>query len=290
MRSDTPPAEVARRTRKLAAHIEEALPAELPEQDHPDWGWVAPLLLRRIATQLRTLAVLLDARVGLDALMLVRSLLEHATLFAWLATTPDDGGVDSLAVDPEANTRWWIAEQYHQEIEDRRKQELFVGPILDTKEEQARYDAGRSLAAKFKRQYRQHAFPKTQELAAEADRFWGPRLEGWREPQPAPARHNALTLEGWYWTLYKIGNGSAHPRMSALTGAFAPAPDDDDAASRPLRDQNVDLRDAMYAMAPYIAGYAVQIAHEVLGWPDHDRALKILGRYHVVRGGWRDDL
>jgi len=268
--------EVRRRGLKMAALIQDALPEELPVEGHPDWTWISALLLRRMATQLRTLMALMDAGVVLDSYMVTRSLLEHVTLFCWLAITAPDDGRDWLAVEPEENTRWWVAQNYHEEDRERSDQQRELGDIWNTDEDRGIYEEARAWAAPFKRKHRKRGFPGHLARCEEVDRAAAVRAPG-SLPNP-----NGLPrpFVGYYWTLYRIGNASTHPRLTALVQAFARR----DAGRRPLRGQPADHQAAMYEMAIYLTAHAVQVANEVLGWPDYDTALKIAGQYAAVHG------
>ena len=247
-----------------------------------DFASIASLLLTRLASQARAIAVLMDNGIDLETRTIVRSLLEHLVLLAWLAIDGVQGGQGTVLADlrsSEERTRWWVADQFRRQQRLLDEQVPAFPPFLDAATRAGLRDAKKLL--KTERAWGE--LPRIQDMARAADACWGGNVTGWPAAiagQPA----FGLTLYGFHLTLFQAGNASTHPNLDAAFGAFTTPKNADDAnvmltparAGRPLS--------VATALTPYVLLYAFGIAERRLAWTSMDDALRVLGRFEVVRG------
>jgi hypothetical protein len=283
MRPDAPREEFVRRIRALSDLIERELPATVSSQIPCNWSVVSALLRARIATQGRSLATLLEARCELDARMVMRSMLDHLTLLAWLAIDPSElhgdeaGDKKWQARNPERNTRWWIADQFRREKADRGKQHALFG-ILD----QPARAALRKQKILLKDALGWGEFPSVEDMANEVDAWWW-RFEGWSRAQPGdPSFVN--TIRGFYWTLYKVGNASTHPDLGVMVNTFLERVENDRSLARVQPERAVSTVDPFAGMAVFLLLHTMSVSENVCKTQGLDDALRILDRFDAVRG------
>lgn len=242
------------------------------------WDTTAATLLARIAEQGNTIAVLVEGRHELDAEMVMRSLLEHTTLFAWLAITPDDNSRDWKARDPEQNTLWWMIDQYEREKKLTEDQETWLGGVLDEPMRQAL----RTMKKRVNALPSRGEFPSVRMQAAEVDGHWAPRLDGWYRSEPKTPGF-AITFRGHYWTLYTRGSTSVHPDWGAIRRFLRP-PSRSGYQRHYLEPEETGEDVGVFAkIAPYLMADAIAVADAALGWQAYDDALRVLGRWEEVR-------
>jgi hypothetical protein len=280
---DTPRDEVVALAREMATLIERALPDTI----NVDWPLafadIGALIMTRIAGQTRSVAILLERGLEIDARMIMRAALEHATLFAWLAIDRDE--LDSprrasrewAARRPEDNARWWAADQV------RRDQRLTEGlhVVFGTLDAEQRA-AIRMARGMFKTELGWGPVPPIETMATEADACWGGTVPGWPNVSRGDPAYS-LTLHGFYWILYQAGNTSAHPHLGALLAIFtAPQPQSTEALLTPERPgEKVDV---IGSITVYLALYAIGVADHRLGWSSLGDGLRALGRFDDVMG------
>jgi hypothetical protein len=280
LRPDSPRDEIAATLRALAVLIRGDLPRRVEAGDvFLPWETTAVTLLARIARQSETLALLIERGHDLDAEMVMRSLLDHTTLFAWLAITPDDTSRTWRARTPQDNTLWWMVDQYKREKKLIEEQEQWIGGVLD--------DAMRSALRAMKHRLRKipskGPFPRVDELATEVDAHWAHRLMGWMDAEPR-APGFAVTFRGHYWTLYTQGSSSVHPDYAAIRRFLKPPTPSGYQRHYISPELNGAEVAAHVSISAYLIGDAISVADAVLGWTAYNRALLILGRWDIVQG------
>lgn len=279
VRPDASRADVAKAFRGLAGLIEDSLPRRVTADDvFLPWNTTAALLLARIARQGQTLALLIEAQHELDAEMVMRSLLEHEILFAWLAITPQDSSRKWKARDPDQNTLWWMVEQFRREKKQTEDQEAAVGGVMD---DQMRY-ALRTMKRRVNALPARGKFPSVLKRAQEVDAHWGPRLDGFAVGAPRTPAF-LMTYTGHYWTLYSRGSSSVHPDWGAVRRFLRP-PDASGYQRHYVESEQTDEAVNVYiSIAAFLMGEALAVADAVLGWSAFDDALRLLDRWDEVR-------
>ena len=283
MRPDAPRDTFVTRMRALADLIERDLPESVASGLQCRWETVSVLLRARIAGLGRSVATLLDAHCELDARMVMRSMLDHLILLAWLSIdtselpSDDNGDAKWRARDPARNTLWWCADQLRRDQSEVGKQHALFG-ILN-KEARAGLRAQKDL---LKEPLGWGDFPLVEEMANEVDAWWG-GVPGWSRAEPGePGFVNSV--RGFYWTLYKIGNGSTHPQLTALISTFLVETDGAQGTARLVLDKSGPTVDPFAGIAVFLLLYAVSVADRACGTNGLDDALRILDRFNAVRG------
>lgn len=272
--------EVAHALRSLADLIEKWLPRRADARDvFLPWETTAATLLGRIGGQGRTIALLVEGRHELDAEMVMRSLLEHTTLFAWLAITPEDESRDWKARDPDYNTLWWMVDQYKHEKWVTERQEQWLGNVIDDQ----MAAAIRTMEARVNALPPMDDFPKVRARAIEVDAHWAHRVDGWYIAGPGEPGF-ALTMHGQYWTLYTRGSASVHPDWGA-TRRFLKPPSQSGYQRHYVQAEEAPTEQVgiFVSIAAYLMADAIAVADEMLGWRAYGSALRILGRWDEVR-------
>lgn len=279
MRPETPRREIVRIMRVLAELMERALPRRVRADDiFLPWQTTSATLLARIARQGRTIALLLDSGHDLDAEMVMRSLLEHTTLFAWLAITPDDPSRQWRAREPDQNTLWWMIDQYRREKKLTEDQHTWLGGLLD---DQMR-SALRAMKQRVNAVPDRGQFPSVEEMATEVDAHWAPRLAGWQRAAPRTPGF-AVTFRGHYWTLYTRGSSSVHPDYGAIRRFLRPPMRSGYQRHYLVPEDRGEQVDVVLSLTVFLMADALAVADAVLGWSTYDEALRVLGRWDEVR-------
>lgn len=280
---DTPRDEVVTLAREMATLIERALPGTINVDWPLGFADIAALIMTRIAGQTRSVAMLLERGLEIDARMIMRAALEHVTLLAWLAIDRDEldpprqAAREWTARRPEENARWWAADQV------RRDQRLNEGlhVVFGTLGAEQRA-AIRMARGMFKTELSWGPVPPIETMASEADACWGGTIPGWPNVSRGEPGYS-LTLHGFYWILYQAGSTSAHPHLGALLAIFtAPQPPSTAALLNPERP--AEKVDVIGSITVYLALYAIGVVDHRLGWSSLDDGLRTLGRFDDVRG------
>ena len=282
MLPDAPRAEIADRIRRVAARLGASLPTTVPDEWPPGFSTIAPVLLARIAGQGRTTATLIGRRHELDAQMVMRSMLEHLTLVAWLAIEPAATASGDAASHRtrDQKTRWWVADQGRQDQRHQEQWHLLIRELDD--------DAWAEIK-RFKDEMQEEVAwglpPKVEPMAKEVDAAWGGRLAGWASVQPRePAM--LFTVQGMYRTLYTAGSRSTHPGVGQLMRTFLER-DAELGAERRVRlvaEPVVDRVAPIVSIVAYLMLYAAAVAEHLYGGAVLDDSLRELDRFDVVRG------
>jgi hypothetical protein len=271
---DAPRSEIVEGLRAVSRLIEESLPRCVPAGAFLlPWETVAPTLLARIAGQGRAIATMIEAGHQIDSVIVMRSMLEHVTLFAWLAITPDDPTRQWKARDPERNTEWWMLDQANREKRLMENRQQWLGLLDDELRERLR----RGKAELKEIQTPTTGFPRVMEMAEEIDARWGGKLTGWADAVPQTLAF-VSTARGNYWTLYTYGSGSTHPDYGVIRQFLRPLAyfNGDEATVQP--EAANDRVDRFAAVAGFLMTAATSVADEVLGWDIHAEAMKRLER------------
>ena len=274
MYPDAARSEIVERLQAVSALIERQLPKQVPAGTFLlPWETVAPTLLARVAGQGRSIATLIEAGHEIDAVIVMRSMLEHVTLFAWLAITPNDPSRQWKARDPERNTEWWMVDQANREKRLTERRQQWLGLIDENLRESIR--RGKAILESIDTPTT--AFPRVEEMAAEIDARWGGKLSGWPDAEPQTLEF-VSTARGNYWTLYTHGSSSTHPNYGTIRQFLRPLPYFDGERATVTPEATSGQVDVFASIAAFLLGAATSIADEVLGWDIHDEATRLLGR------------
>jgi len=209
----------------------------------------------------------------------MRSLLEHTTLFACLAIEHDNGSRTWKARDPDQNTLWWMVDQYGREKKLTEDQEQSIGGVLDDQMRRAL----RAMKKRVRAIPSRGQFPTVEELAAEVDAHWAPRLAGWVEAEPRTPQF-AVTFRGHYWTLYTRGSSSVHPDYGAIRRFLTPPTPSGYQRHYLSPEATGDQVGVFVSIAAFLMADGIAVAEAALGWGAYDDALRVLGRWEVIRG------
>jgi hypothetical protein len=228
-----------RRGRDLIELLSPQLPLEVRVEGPADaWALVGPCLLARQIGALEAIFALRPLDREADAIIVLRSLYEHAVTFAWLAVEPGAEG-----------QRKFLKSDLISRLElDKDVREIGQPPPL-TDEVRERYERERDgLPEKM---------PKLHELAEEADRHWGGTLPGWADSPDHSYR-------GLYAIAYRCQSMIAHPSLMGLNGVYV---DLDDGAKRVQIEQREPEMHGPYGLGVILLAFSVYIAAEKLDWP-----------------------
>ena len=197
-----------------------------------EWAIVGPALLARASYGVESVLAL--AERDTDAAVIVRSVYEASTMFAW------------MAIDPEKHTARWWKEDIVQRL--RTVRELHA---LDPKYA----DRRASLEAKVKTVAEVPALPRLPQQAEDADKHWVEKL-------PAMLAHGRTSFRGTYSLIYRISSQSAHGLFLPLTAFVQELGGGKFSIGRP-----VARIPSLVRVAPYAFGNALAVASLALGWP-----------------------
>ncbi len=275
MDPDAPRQEIVERLRAVATLIERRLPKQVPAGAFLlPWETVAPTLLARIAGQGRSIATLIEAGHETDAVIVMRSMLEHVTLFAWLAITLDDPSRQWKARNPDRNTEWWMVDQARREKKLTENRQQWLGIIDARMRESIR--RGKEILKDIDTP--PGPFPRVLEMAAENDARWGGKLAGWPDAQPQTLEF-VSTARGNYWTLYTYGSSSTHPDYGTIRRFLRPLPYFNDTKAAVMPEIATGGVDVFASIAGFLLTSVTSVADAVLGWEIHVEAMTLLGRY-----------
>jgi hypothetical protein len=275
---DAPRTEITGRIRRVSDRLNAGLPATVPDGWPPVFTTIAPLLLARIAGEGRTIATLIGRRHELDAQMVVRSMLEHLTLVAWLAIQPEtpgpeDGpgaehGTGRPPRSRDEKTKWWAADQCRRDQRHLEDQQKLIGDI--DSDVRARI---KTVKAEMKNEFGWGELPKLRPMAKEVDAAWGGKLPGWARAGPREPAF-PLTVEGLYLTLYTAGNRSTHPSLGQLMGTFLESTPENGRQARLVAEPLTDRVSPLVSISAYLLLYACGIAEHLYGGAVLDDALR----------------
>lgn len=248
-----------------------------------DYEAIAAMFMSRVADQAQTLAVMIDAARDTDARMVVRSMLEHVILVSWMSIDLDELEADArdagkwTATEPDANARWWSADQLRRD-KRRIEAQITVFGLMPAPEVR---EAMKVIDKPVKDAYRGN-LPNLETQAREADRAWGGRLLGWPS-EAANTEAGRSGLHAMYHSVYQLGSSSVHPDLSELQSYLAITELPGQASLRPVAAHELRV-DSAASIAAFVLVYGTAVVQHRLGWPDHDETLRVLGRFDVVRG------
>ena len=230
---------------ELTAAVDELamlITVRFPQRVHRgegQWPIVATALIAQMLSAARSIVALNAAEAHNDVLVLLRALYEQVVTFSWLAIDPDRHLVD------------WANEAHLERLKLHNDAAPFGYSILTAKE-----------AAAIKTR---SGMPPLIQRADEVDRFWAPRIPGFRE-QPKRGTKQILTIRGLYVGLYRTTSRAAHAHVGSVE-AFV------DWSRYPRYPAVVQMRRSSTDLAPIavpLLTLALLVCNDRLGWPDAD--------------------
>ncbi len=237
MRDD---ARAQRRAERLVGLVLPHLPAEVEARTHRDaWHWVAPALVARAAGSLEAIMALRPLGREADPIILLRSLYEHVTTFAWLAAEPD---ADRMG-------RWLKSDRAMRIKIDDDCRRLNL-PLLD---DETRADFERIIASI------PNAMPDLLLRAEAADAHWVGQLPGFAVSSEIPQ-----SFRGLYGIAYRRFSAVAHPSDMGLN--FVATPIGGRRQRVGLETQHPETH-GPFGLAAVVFGVGLFVASTSLGWP-----------------------
>ncbi len=198
-------------------------------------------MIVRMADTVESVMALMQARMPVDSLILLRALYEQVVTYCW------------IAIEPDSHLELWRS---NAEMQMRRlhNDALLFGHTVLSKKELARTAGAKEL-------------PPLTQLAGEVDEHWGSRIIGFRPPQRKP--NDILNFRGLYVAIYRISSRAAHMEPHSLDPycEFSVYPR---RVRRPEDDESI-----WWPLAVPLYAQALLVCHEQLNWPkpEHVRAI-----------------
>lgn len=163
-----------------------------------DWRVIRAAFLARIARTAEALSALVPLGARLDAMELVRNLLEHVVCLAW------------IAADPDARLELWLRRDYEGRIRfDEAVRDRIAKGTGPRWSELPLSQADRAHYARHVQRVRVK-LPGIRDMCEEADEHWLPRY-------PAGlANHSRMSFVSDYDYIYDAYSWMAHPRLTGL--------------------------------------------------------------------------
>jgi Family of unknown function (DUF5677) len=237
-----------RQGRALVELVRSHFPAEAPVSWPSNWLLVGPGLIARATESLEAILALAPLHRDADAAILLRSLYEHVTTFAWLSANPceermrewDKSDVIALLrMDVDCQI---VGEQFLSE-EDRSKFEQVLAKA-----------SGSSM-------------PSLLDRATAADAHWSGKI-AWL--------HGSAALEsfrGVYAVAYRATSAIAHPSSTGLDPVMTGG---DDGRTVIQLDKRHEGRGGPFAPAIVVYALGLHVCCAALGWPAKDEIDAIL--------------
>jgi hypothetical protein len=187
---------------RVVSLARERLPLMISPDGNPspqeDWRVIRASFLARIARTAEALSALVPLGTRLDAMDLVRNLLEHVVCLAW------------IAADAEARLEVWLKRDYQGRIkfDDAVRDRIAKGTEPRWSEE----PLSQSDRAHYVRHVQAVAakLPRMRDMCVEADEHWLARY-------PAGlANHSRMSFVSDYDYIYDLYSWMAHPRLTGL--------------------------------------------------------------------------
>jgi len=207
-----------------------------------DWNVYAPVSVTRCAYSIESIVRLRDREV--DAGILLRSLVDHAITFAW------------VAADPTPRLRRVIASEFQKRLAANRNMEDLTGvpwlPVARVEHfEQYIQEVG-GLA------------PDARTMASQADQSWLSCF---------PDLSAQYGFGGIYAVCFRHFSAYVHPTTSGLQAFVTDAVDGGLAIGPPSTDHDC------VGLASSVFGLQLHVCSEIMGWPGNDQINQIFETY-----------
>jgi hypothetical protein len=240
---------VADTLRRLAAVVDDDLPRTYWTGEG-EWPPIAAGFMARLGDIAESAALLIENGRGPDAQVLGRIMYEQAVNFCWIATDPD-----------RRIARW--KDSYRAQLRATHEAAIKYGLELLSPQELEQVQGKRKISV--------------ETMAAQADRYWSPRIAGFRIATDKKEQINLLTIEGLYLGVYRVASRIVHATVFSL-----------DSVLRQNTSQRVVVerrKSNTVETAPTpvpIFVMAIAVHHHLFKWPDVDRAYTLSDALHWV--------
>lgn len=226
------------RAHKLIELVRPHLPIEARVTGLPDaWLLVGPALLARQVGTLEAIFALRSLSREADALILLRSLYEHAVTFVWLAVEP---GAERLGKFRKSD----LVSRLELDKDMRKLGE----PALSDDVRQRFESESDALPERM---------PKLEKLTEEADQHWGGSIPRWEEG-------TLKSYRGLFASAYRRQSKIAHPSEMGLNGVIVDLPDGTKRVQLEIRDPEMH---GPFGLGIILFAFSLYIAAQTLGWP-----------------------
>jgi hypothetical protein len=224
---------------ELVALVEERLPYKPIGADKDPMRLIGPALLTRAAGTVQAIARLAALRREADAGVLLRVLLEHIVMFAWLSA---DSGNERFLL--------WFKHDTHRRLAMHR--DAPVGIDILPPEMQAFFEGVMSRV--------DGKLPNTRTCASEADEFWTPRLPGVMSPE-----NSWGSFLGQYQIVFRYMSSFTHPNLMGLSAVIRRTLEGEVVAM-----ETKDGARSAVAMGTLILGLGLYVSSVAQGWPTRE--------------------
>jgi hypothetical protein len=229
----------SRRIAALAGLVESRLPAEMAAMGPRDaWPLVGTGLLAHCAAIAQSVDRLELSGAENDAFRLLRSLYDHAVMFAW------------LAVDAPTRLMLWRLDDLGERLKADRETRAWGEPLLADADRDA---MTRELAGTTLR------LPDVASRAQAANAHWGAQFNFLRGG-------GATSLRGMYTLVFRTASGLVHPTFRGLNRVT----EDISFTERRVVSQTAPGDSRPSGVAGVVLGLTLIISSEALGWPDRE--------------------
>lgn len=240
--SDISPQDYRQACDELISLVAERLPERF-YRGEPLWRMATTALLARAVRLLQSTAILLEASHAADALVLLRSLYEHAVTFCW------------LMIDPPVRAERWGEHASRLRLTVHREALRYNVAVLTDEQVEAAEDAAK--------------LPSLEQRTDEVDAYWGARSPAFRPADTTGIEH-MLTMRGLYTGLYRITSRGQHAQLDALD----PCLETDRYPWRVVLDDHSD--GSLVVLGLPLTALMLAAGAERLGWPDIERLRPIV--------------
>lgn len=222
---------------KLVTLVGERLPLKVDGADKEPMRLIGPALLVRGACTLEAIGKLAALERRAEPGILLRVLLEHMIVFAWLSAEPTN----------ERIGRWLKYDSKRRLAMHRDMPEGM--PDLLNEQMQAYFDGIRRTV--------EGEFPDMRTCAKQADEHWNTRLPGVLHPG-----NDWASFLGLYRVVYRLMSAPTHAYLLGLQHVIKKTPDGEVIDMEPRSDQ----QPAVY-MAPIAYTLGLYVSSAAQGWP-----------------------
>jgi Family of unknown function (DUF5677) len=210
-------------------------------RSEPWWFRYAAAALLRMCDTVESLMLLLARHNDLDALVLLRTLYEQVTIFAWAAIDP-----------PRRYVRW--ADHGNRQTLAMHNECLPFGQVLLSPDELAFCEKAKE------------GIPPVEVMAREFDAYWPSEIPGLQIPK------HVFSFHGLYQSVYRVGSNRTHGSMTALEAYLTDDPYPPSVAQRKPASM------FSYSLAAPLLGIALSIGARHFRWIDEVRVRRFVDR------------
>jgi hypothetical protein len=222
---------------KLVELVDERLPLKVKDADEEPMRLIGPALLVRGASTLEAIGKLAELERRADTGVLLRVLLEHMIVFAWLSAEPTNERIGL-----------WLKYDSKRRLAMHRDMPDGVPDLLNP--QMHAYFAGI-------RQTVEGEFPDLRSCAKQADDHWRTRLPGVLHPA-----NDWGSFLGLYQVVYRSMSAPTHAHLLGLQSVIKQTSEGEVIDMEPRSD-----RQPAVCLAPVAYALGLHVSSAALGWP-----------------------